>query len=195
MLVPGPSWDPSTWLRMQDQPLRNPSHAHERAPPPRGSRITGAVVLGSNPSLLLPSCVLRCHLVPVCLTFLLSKMGTLERQAKATCCGATSAVLCTRFSLQDISVSIFHESSGLDRVRDETLWKTGVLRYSSERGSVMTKCGSFLHTPSEISCKSLEGQEGLRQLIFHITCSMKDVGSTIGCQRLAGRLVGTSHIW
>ncbi|XP_024897004.1 leucine-rich repeat serine/threonine-protein kinase 1 [Pteropus alecto] len=43
----------------------------------------------------------------------------------------------------------------------------------------------------EISCKSLEGREGLRQLIFHVTCSMKDVGSTIGCQRLAGRLVST----
>lgn len=41
----------------------------------------------------------------------------------------------------------------------------------------------------EISCKNLEGQEGLRQLIFHVTCSMKDVGSTIGCQKLAGRLV------
>lgn len=54
-------------------------------------------------------------------------------------------------------------------------------------------CGSFL-THSEISCKSLEGQEGLRQLIFHVTCSMKDVGSTIGCQRLAGRLVGTALV-
>uniref|UniRef100_A0A452VJN2 non-specific serine/threonine protein kinase n=1 Tax=Ursus maritimus TaxID=29073 RepID=A0A452VJN2_URSMA len=41
----------------------------------------------------------------------------------------------------------------------------------------------------ELSCKSLEGQEGLRQLIFHVTCNMKDVGSTIGCQKLAGRLV------
>lgn len=44
-------------------------------------------------------------------------------------------------------------------------------------------------TYSEISCKNLEGQEGLRQLIFHVTCNMKDVGSTIGCQKLAGRLV------
>lgn len=44
-------------------------------------------------------------------------------------------------------------------------------------------------TRSELSCKSLEGHEGLRQLIFHVTCNMKDVGSTIGCQRLAGRLV------
>uniref|UniRef100_A0A8C6QHT0 Leucine-rich repeat serine/threonine-protein kinase 1 n=2 Tax=Nannospalax galili TaxID=1026970 RepID=A0A8C6QHT0_NANGA len=46
----------------------------------------------------------------------------------------------------------------------------------------------------EISCKSLEGLEGLRQLIFHITCSMKDVGSTIGCQRLAGRLIPRSYL-
>ena len=48
-------------------------------------------------------------------------------------------------------------------------------------------------TLSELSCKSLEGQEGLRQLIFQVTCNMKDVGSTIGCQRLAGRLVSTCH--
>ncbi|XP_073657435.1 leucine-rich repeat serine/threonine-protein kinase 1 isoform X4 [Tursiops truncatus] len=46
----------------------------------------------------------------------------------------------------------------------------------------------------ELSCKSLEGQEGLRQLIFHVTCSMKDVGSTIGCQRLAGRLIPRSYL-
>ena len=48
-------------------------------------------------------------------------------------------------------------------------------------------------THSELSCKSLEGQEGLRQLIFQVTCNMKDVGSTIGCQRLAGRLVGIPY--
>ncbi|XP_037001810.2 leucine-rich repeat serine/threonine-protein kinase 1 isoform X1 [Artibeus jamaicensis] len=46
----------------------------------------------------------------------------------------------------------------------------------------------------EISCKSLEGQEGLRQLIFHVTCGMKDVGSTIGCQRLVGRLIPRSYL-
>ncbi|XP_059129208.1 leucine-rich repeat serine/threonine-protein kinase 1 [Peromyscus eremicus] len=45
----------------------------------------------------------------------------------------------------------------------------------------------------EISCKNLEGQEGLRQLIFHVTCNMKDVGSTIGCQKLAGRLIPRSY--
>ncbi|EPQ10686.1 Leucine-rich repeat serine/threonine-protein kinase 1 [Myotis brandtii] len=47
----------------------------------------------------------------------------------------------------------------------------------------------------EISCKTLEGLEGLRQLIFHVTCNMRDVGSTIGCQRLVGRLVGTAGPW
>ncbi|XP_065762554.1 leucine-rich repeat serine/threonine-protein kinase 1 [Muntiacus reevesi] len=46
----------------------------------------------------------------------------------------------------------------------------------------------------ELSCKSLEGQEGLRQLIFQVTCNMKDVGSTIGCQRLAGRLIPRSYL-
>ncbi|GAB1292192.1 Leucine-rich repeat serine/threonine-protein kinase 1 [Apodemus speciosus] len=46
----------------------------------------------------------------------------------------------------------------------------------------------------EISCKNLEGQEGLRQLIFHVTCNMKDLGSTIGCQKLAGRLIPRSYI-
>ncbi|XP_006872218.1 PREDICTED: leucine-rich repeat serine/threonine-protein kinase 1 [Chrysochloris asiatica] len=46
----------------------------------------------------------------------------------------------------------------------------------------------------ELSCQSLEGQEGLRQLIFHVTCSMKDVGSAIGCQLLAGRLVPKSYL-
>ncbi|XP_073917852.1 leucine-rich repeat serine/threonine-protein kinase 1 isoform X4 [Castor canadensis] len=46
----------------------------------------------------------------------------------------------------------------------------------------------------EISCKSLEGLEGLRHLIFHVTCNMKDVGSTIGCQRLAGRLIPRSYL-
>ncbi|XP_074090335.1 leucine-rich repeat serine/threonine-protein kinase 1 isoform X3 [Macrotis lagotis] len=46
----------------------------------------------------------------------------------------------------------------------------------------------------ELSCKSLEGQEGLRQLIFHVTCNMKDTGSTIGSQKLAGRLIPRSYL-
>ncbi|XP_076980135.1 leucine-rich repeat serine/threonine-protein kinase 1 isoform X1 [Tamandua tetradactyla] len=46
----------------------------------------------------------------------------------------------------------------------------------------------------ELSCKSLEGQEGLRQLIFHVTCSMKAVGDTISSQRLVGRLIPRSYL-
>ncbi|XP_020819364.1 leucine-rich repeat serine/threonine-protein kinase 1 isoform X1 [Phascolarctos cinereus] len=46
----------------------------------------------------------------------------------------------------------------------------------------------------ELSCKSLEGHEGLRQLIFHVTCNMKDTGSTIGSQKLAGRLIPRSYL-
>ncbi|KAH0620056.1 hypothetical protein JD844_014594 [Phrynosoma platyrhinos] len=41
----------------------------------------------------------------------------------------------------------------------------------------------------EISCKTLEGLEGLRHLIYHITVNMKDAGSSIGSQKLVGRLV------
>ncbi|XP_038602280.1 leucine-rich repeat serine/threonine-protein kinase 1 isoform X2 [Tachyglossus aculeatus] len=46
----------------------------------------------------------------------------------------------------------------------------------------------------ELSCKTLEGQEGLRQLIFQITCNMKDIGSTIGSQKLVGRLIPRSYL-
>lgn len=46
----------------------------------------------------------------------------------------------------------------------------------------------------ELSCKSLEGLEGLRQIIFHVACSVKDVGSTISSQRLVGRLVPKSYL-
>ncbi|KAJ7408489.1 leucine rich repeat kinase 1 [Willisornis vidua] len=46
----------------------------------------------------------------------------------------------------------------------------------------------------ELSCKTLEGLEGLRQLIFHVTCNMKDVGSSICSQKLAGRLIPRSYL-
>ncbi|XP_006900121.1 PREDICTED: leucine-rich repeat serine/threonine-protein kinase 1 [Elephantulus edwardii] len=46
----------------------------------------------------------------------------------------------------------------------------------------------------ELSSKNLEGHEELRHLIFQVICGMKDVGSTIGCQRLAGRLVPKSYL-
>nr|XP_033775868.1 leucine-rich repeat serine/threonine-protein kinase 1 isoform X1 [Geotrypetes seraphini]XP_033775869.1 leucine-rich repeat serine/threonine-protein kinase 1 isoform X1 [Geotrypetes seraphini]XP_033775870.1 leucine-rich repeat serine/threonine-protein kinase 1 isoform X1 [Geotrypetes seraphini] len=46
----------------------------------------------------------------------------------------------------------------------------------------------------ELSCKTLEGLDGLRQLIFNTACSLKDVGSTIGSQRLVGRLIPRSYL-
>ncbi|XP_068131196.1 leucine-rich repeat serine/threonine-protein kinase 1 isoform X2 [Hyperolius riggenbachi] len=46
----------------------------------------------------------------------------------------------------------------------------------------------------ELSCKTLEGLEGLRNLIFHAACNMKDVGSTIGSQKLVGRLIPRSYL-
>uniref|UniRef100_A0A8C9ES71 non-specific serine/threonine protein kinase n=1 Tax=Pavo cristatus TaxID=9049 RepID=A0A8C9ES71_PAVCR len=46
----------------------------------------------------------------------------------------------------------------------------------------------------ELSCKTLEGLDGLRQLIFHVTCNMKDVGSSICSQKLAGRLIPRSYL-
>lgn len=88
-------------------------------------------------------------------------------------------------------MSIFHELSQLASVWNETLGKPKLSQCLSKRGGVLISALLFC-TDSELSCKSLEGQEGLRQLIFQVTCNMKDVGSTIGCQRLAGRLVGTS---
>uniref|UniRef100_A0A8C5M637 non-specific serine/threonine protein kinase n=2 Tax=Leptobrachium leishanense TaxID=445787 RepID=A0A8C5M637_9ANUR len=46
----------------------------------------------------------------------------------------------------------------------------------------------------ELSCKTLEGLDSLRQLIFHAACNMKDVGSTIGSQKLVGRLIPKSYL-
>lgn len=64
----------------------------------------------------------------------------------------------------------------------------------AEEGAVLIRFGNPppLHDfCSELSCKTLEGLDGLRQLIFHVTCNMKDVGSSICSQKLAGRLVRT----
>ncbi|XP_034640793.1 leucine-rich repeat serine/threonine-protein kinase 1 [Trachemys scripta elegans] len=46
----------------------------------------------------------------------------------------------------------------------------------------------------ELSCRTLEGLDGLRQLIFQVTCNMKDVGSSICSQMLAARLIPRSYL-
>lgn len=43
---------------------------------------------------------------------------------------------------------------------------------------------------SEVSCKSLEGLEGLKKLIYQVAFSMKDNSSSSACgSKLLGRLV------
>ncbi|KAJ7311344.1 hypothetical protein JRQ81_006960 [Phrynocephalus forsythii] len=46
----------------------------------------------------------------------------------------------------------------------------------------------------ELSCKTLEGLDELRQLIYHVAVNMKDAGSSIGPQRLVGRLIPRSYL-
>ncbi|XP_060116064.1 leucine-rich repeat serine/threonine-protein kinase 1 [Heteronotia binoei] len=46
----------------------------------------------------------------------------------------------------------------------------------------------------ELSCKTLEGLEGFRQLVCRITCDMKDAGSSICSQKLVGRLIPRSYL-
>ncbi|CAL8404626.1 unnamed protein product [Boreogadus saida] len=47
----------------------------------------------------------------------------------------------------------------------------------------------------EVSCKSLEGMEGLRLLLYQVACSMKDHStSTSRGQRLVGRLIPRSYL-
>lgn len=119
------------------------------------------------------------HLAPVCLTFLLCKTGTLRTHTALLPVRSGYICLCP-----PLTSSLDLPALGTKPVETETL------QGLSEGRRVMSD-HLLCYTRSELSCKSLEGQEGLRQLIFHVTCNMKDVGSTIGCQRLAGRLVGT----
>ncbi|XP_015198818.2 leucine-rich repeat serine/threonine-protein kinase 1 isoform X2 [Lepisosteus oculatus] len=46
----------------------------------------------------------------------------------------------------------------------------------------------------EVSCKNLEGLDGLRRLIFHVACSMKDMTSSASSQKLVGRLIPKSYL-
>ncbi|XP_051896567.1 leucine-rich repeat serine/threonine-protein kinase 1 isoform X2 [Pristis pectinata] len=46
----------------------------------------------------------------------------------------------------------------------------------------------------ELSCKTLDGLEGLRKLIFQVACSMRDTGSATTSQKLVGRLIPRSYI-
>lgn len=44
---------------------------------------------------------------------------------------------------------------------------------------------------SEVSCKTLEGVDGLKKIIYQVALSMKDNSSTAFGSKLLGRLVST----
>lgn len=45
---------------------------------------------------------------------------------------------------------------------------------------------------SEVSCKTLEGVDGLKKLIYQVSLSMKDSSNTAFGSKLLGRLVSTN---
>ncbi|TSK53838.1 Leucine-rich repeat serine/threonine-protein kinase 1 [Bagarius yarrelli] len=46
----------------------------------------------------------------------------------------------------------------------------------------------------EVSCKNLEGMDGLKRLLYHVTCSMKDFSNPASCHKLVGRLIPKSYL-
>ncbi|KAL0189653.1 hypothetical protein M9458_016752, partial [Cirrhinus mrigala] len=46
----------------------------------------------------------------------------------------------------------------------------------------------------EVSCKTLEGMDGLKRLLFQVTCSMKDISNPASCHKLVGRLIPKSYL-
>ncbi|XP_051969455.1 leucine-rich repeat serine/threonine-protein kinase 1 [Xyrauchen texanus] len=46
----------------------------------------------------------------------------------------------------------------------------------------------------EVSCKTLEGMDGLKRLLFHVACSMKDISNPANCNKFVGRLIPKSYL-
>ncbi|KAF4083035.1 hypothetical protein AMELA_G00135350 [Ameiurus melas] len=46
----------------------------------------------------------------------------------------------------------------------------------------------------EVSCKNLEGLDGLRRLLYQVACSMKDISNPASCHKLVGRLIPKSYL-
>ncbi|XP_035387696.1 leucine-rich repeat serine/threonine-protein kinase 1 isoform X1 [Electrophorus electricus] len=46
----------------------------------------------------------------------------------------------------------------------------------------------------EVSCKTLEGFDGLKRLLYQVACSMKDISNLASCHRLVGRLIPRSYL-
>lgn len=64
-------------------------------------------------------------------------------------------------------------------------------KVKSSASVLILKCVLF-PCLSEVSCKTLEGVDGLKKLIYQVSLSMKDSSNTaFGC-KLLGRLVSTN---
>ncbi|KAM9461021.1 leucine-rich repeat serine/threonine-protein kinase 1 [Clarias gariepinus] len=46
----------------------------------------------------------------------------------------------------------------------------------------------------EVSCKNLEGMDGLKRLLYQVACSMKDISNPASCHKLVGRLIPKSYL-
>ncbi|RXM94507.1 Leucine-rich repeat serine/threonine-protein kinase 1 [Acipenser ruthenus] len=46
----------------------------------------------------------------------------------------------------------------------------------------------------EVSCKTLEGFDGLRRLLFQVSCNIKDMSNAATSQKLVGRLIPKSYL-
>uniref|UniRef100_A0AAY4E7H3 non-specific serine/threonine protein kinase n=1 Tax=Denticeps clupeoides TaxID=299321 RepID=A0AAY4E7H3_9TELE len=46
----------------------------------------------------------------------------------------------------------------------------------------------------EVSCKTMEGLDGLKRLLYQVACSMKDISNAASCHRLVGRLIPKSYL-
>uniref|UniRef100_A0A8C1T0L1 non-specific serine/threonine protein kinase n=1 Tax=Cyprinus carpio TaxID=7962 RepID=A0A8C1T0L1_CYPCA len=65
-------------------------------------------------------------------------------------------------------------------------------RVATLRAYILALC----RTPSgaRVSCKTLEGMDGLKRLLFQVTCSMRDVSNPASCHKLVGRLIPKSYL-
>uniref|UniRef100_A0A8C2ES60 non-specific serine/threonine protein kinase n=1 Tax=Cyprinus carpio TaxID=7962 RepID=A0A8C2ES60_CYPCA len=46
----------------------------------------------------------------------------------------------------------------------------------------------------EVSCKTLEGMDVLKRMLFQVVCSMRDISNPASCHKLVGRLIPKSYL-
>lgn len=58
----------------------------------------------------------------------------------------------------------------------------------------LSVCVYFVCVHSEVSCKTLEGVDGLKKLIYQVASSMKENSRTVFGNKLLGRLVSKGKL-